>query len=415
MIAQDFGLKISASELANLLPMEFESELARTNHFANLAWSVFCEPGDGFAGMLVKSLGAIRALQLELQGANANLVLKEILESPTADVDSLFLRENFEQYLMESRERWAPRKSLKLVTHSIRSANELGATTLTRASNCWPDGLSDLESFEPMALWVRGSVKALDRLNDSISVVGCRGCTSYGEFATTQLVSELVANNFSIASGGAYGIDGIAHRAALAMGGNTIAVMAGGVDYLYPTGNRAMLEQVIRQGAVISELPPGTAPTKWRFLNRNRLIAALSRATVIIEANWRSGALNTCNHADKLGREVYALPGPITSPQSAGTNSLIANNPNVQLIVDAKHLIENLGGPAAPSAAQLASLGALETRALDAIGFGECEVNDICLTAGLTSSEAKIALGSLELEGLVVRQNGRWRRTQTTV
>jgi DNA processing protein len=225
-----------------------------------------------------------------------------------------------------------------------------------------------------------------------------------------------VAKNFTVVSGGAFGIDGMAHRSVLALGGNTIAVMAGGIDRLYPSGHIPMLQNMIRSGAVISELPPGMAPTKWRFLQRNRVIAALSQATVVVEANWQSGAMNTVKHAEELGRPVGAVPGQVTSPKSAGCHKLIREQ-RATLIADSSDLLEllNESGAARPQDLQLPGLGALETRALDAIGFSVLGLEDICADSGLTKDEARIALGSLELESLVSRSSDGWRRSQTTL
>ena len=133
----------------------------------------------------------------------------------------------------------------------------------------------------------------------------------------------LVDRGFTIVSGAAYGIDGMAHRAALASGGTTVAFLAGGVDRFYPLGHEALLGRIAEQGAVVAELPCGSAPTKWRFLQRNRLIAAATEATIVLEAGMRSGSLNTAGHAAALGRPLGAVPGPVTSPASAGCHRLL--------------------------------------------------------------------------------------------
>jgi DNA processing protein len=225
----------------------------------------------------------------------------------------------------------------------------------------------------------------------------------------------LVEKNLSIISGGAYGIDAVAHRTTLALRGNTVAVMAGGVDRLYPPGHADLLKRITETGAVFSELPPGSSPSKWRFLQRNRLIAAASQSSVVVEANWRSGALNTASHATALGREVFAIPGQISSPRSAGTNKLIADS-RAQLILDGKDLLDRLGIEAQViSKKQLEGLGAIETRVLDAIGFETLEIAEICLESGLTRDEARFGLGNLESEGLIVRRGNTWSKSQTTV
>jgi DNA processing protein len=177
-----------------------------------------------------------------------------------------------------------------------------------------------------------------------------------------------------------------------------------------------MLMNIMKTGAVVSELPPGLAPTKWRFLQRNRIIAALSQATVVVEANWQSGAMNTVKHAEDLIRPVGAVPGLVTSPKSAGCHKLIREL-RATLIADGADLLELLSEtvPAKLRELQLPGLGAFETRALDAIGFNLLSLDDICADSGLTRDEARMALGSLELDGLVSRSSEGWRRSQTTL
>lgn len=229
------------------------------------------------------------------------------------------------------------------------------------------------------------------------------------------MVSALVEKGISVVSGGAYGIDGVAHRSALAMRGNTVAVMAGGVDKFYPTGHTDLLKRISETGAVMSELPPGAIPSKWRFLQRNRLIAALSQATLVVEANWRSGSLNTVSHAERLQREVFAVPGPVTSPKSAGTNKLIADR-RAELVIDGRDYLERLGVERRGVTQQeLAGMGAIETRVLDALGYNALELSEICAEAGLTRDEAKFGLSILELDGIVLRRDTIWTRSQTTV
>ena len=138
-----------------------------------------------------------------------------------------------------------------------------------------------------------------------------------------ELSADLAGHGVSVVSGAAYGIDGAAHRAALTAGGTTIALLAGGADRPYPAGHGELIERIAASGAVVSEAPCGTTPTKWRFLQRNRLIAALSDATVVVEAGWRSGSLNTAAHAAALSRPLGAVPGPVTSAASAGCHRLL--------------------------------------------------------------------------------------------
>src|SRR5450756_1961145 len=188
---------------------------------------------------------------------------------------------------------------------------------------------------------------------------------------------------WTVVSGGAYGIDAVAHRAALAAGGTTVAFLAGGVDRLYPAGNATLLAAIQESGgSLVSEVPPGSVPSKVRFLQRNRLIAAASRATVVVEAAWRSGALSTATHAAGLLRPVGAVPGPVTSAASAGCHRLLRDGCAVCV-----------------------------TDAADALPLRRpAPVESIARSAGLTVSEVRSGLGRLELAGLAEQDGGRWRQ-----
>ena len=405
-------LKISRSDLIQLLPNEDSSQLEEI--FSYLAWSVICEPGDGFAGMVINALGAKAALANELHGIDVTKIKTSLLASGLG-LQEIEKHGNFEKAYLTARERWRPRVSLELVRVAIYKLQKLNGFTMTPVHDNWPQQLNDLELHSPMALWVRGNRESLAQLENSVAVVGCRGSSAYGESATQSMVSALVEKGISVVSGGAYGIDGVAHRSALAMRGNTVAVMAGGVDKFYPTGHTDLLKRISETGAVMSELPPGAIPSKWRFLQRNRLIAALSQATLVVEANWRSGSLNTVSHAERLQREVFAVPGPVTSPKSAGTNKLIADR-RAELVIDGRDFLERLGVERRGVTQQeLAGMGAIETRVLDALGYNALELAEICAEAGLTRDEAKFGLSILELEGIVLRRDTIWTRSQTTV
>ena len=405
-------LLISQKEIETLLPSV--NEELRINVFAHAAWSVICEPGDGFAGLMVSVLGAARALELEINKTSVSQIKEEIQRT----ANDPFVIEKFgvfEKAHHLARARWASRIALEPVRVALYQITKIGGQLVSPIEENWPKQLFDLGNHSPMALWVLGDPKNLHKLEDSLSIVGCRGASSYGEEATSQLVEALVAKGFSIVSGGAYGIDAAAHRSALAARGNTVAIMAGGVDRFYPTGNSDLLKRISQTGNVLSEMPPGNAPSKWRFLQRNRLISALSQATIVVEANWRSGSINTVSHSEELGRDIFAVPGPITSPQSAGTNRLIADH-RAQSIVDAEDLLQRLGASAASiSADQLEGLSSIETRVFDALGFDTKDLQEICREAGLSRDEANFGLANLEIDGLVVRRGTAWVKSQTTV
>jgi DNA processing protein len=171
--------------------------------------------------------------------------------------------------LQQAMDRWSPRLTSEMALTSLRQAARFGARLLTSDRPLWPSGVDDLLHFAPIALWVRGTDAALASIGHGIALVGARAATGYGEHVTMEASAGLVDRGYSIVSGAAYGIDGMAHRAALASNGHTIAFLAGGVDRFYPSGHDALLTRIVESGAVISEVPCGVPPTKWRFLHRN--------------------------------------------------------------------------------------------------------------------------------------------------
>jgi DNA processing protein len=187
----------------------------------------------------------------------------------------------------------------------------------------WPDALDQLGQARPYALWVRGHTDLRFACSRSVSMVGSRAATSYGGHVAGEIAADLGERGWAVVSGGAYGIDAAAHRGALAAEAVTIAVLACGVDYPYPAGHADLFAAIAAQGMVVSEWPPGRHPARTRFLVRNRVIAALGCGTVIVEAGERSGALNTARHAANLGKPLMAVPGPVTSAQSAGCHRII--------------------------------------------------------------------------------------------
>ncbi|MEN9751472.1 MAG: DNA-protecting protein DprA, partial [Actinomycetota bacterium] len=304
-------------ELANSAYLE----AAALEVFACAAWSGLGEPGDRMVRTLTDSLGPFAALQAVATGSSpAELVGFISGDEPESDLLDA---------MNEALGRWMPRLNQGEAIAHLERAKRIGAKLITDASPLWPAQLDDLGEHRPMALWLRGNIDTLEALSSSVAIVGARASTGYGEHVTMEIASNLVASGYCIVSGAAYGIDGMAHRATLANDGKTIAVLAGGIDRLYPSGHDALLHRIIETGAVITELPCGFAPTKWRFLQRNRLIAALSQATVVVEAGWRSGSLNTAHHALELNRPLGVVPGPVTSASSAGCHRLLRETPAV--------------------------------------------------------------------------------------
>jgi DNA processing protein len=215
------------------------------------------------------------------------------------------------------------------------------------------------ELIPPLALWVRGSGELAGAGVRSVAVVGSRASTSYGESVCTDWSYRLAMQEVTVVSGGAYGIDAAAHRGALAAGGVSILVSAGGLDRPYPAGNAALYDRLAERGLLISERPPGSAPHRQRFLSRNRLIAALGSVTLVVEAAYRSGALNSAGYARDLGRPVLAVPGPITSAMSQGCHQLLRRPENPAVLAgrieDVLEYCSGLSEIGAPATSSLAA------------------------------------------------------------
>jgi DNA processing protein len=246
-----------------------------------------------------------------------------------------------------------------------------------------------------------------------VAIVGARASSGYGEHVAAEISGDLAATGAVIVSGGAYGIDGAAHRAALGVQGATVAFLAGGVDRAYPAGHQQLLRQIVNQGAVVSELPCGAAPTKWRFLARNRLIAALGHATVVVEAGWRSGSLNTAGHAAALGRPLGAVPGPVTSATSAGCHRLLREY-DALCVTSAAEVRELCGVSEAASVAQEAA-DPERIRLLDAMSArSRASVQELARRSGLAPDRVRALLGILQLEEEADHDDGGWRRHRRT-
>lgn len=371
-----------------------EADDALLDRYAAVVWSHLVEPGDSAAGRLVGAHGSVHALEIVLAGDE--------------HADPLTPTE-----LDDARRRWLPRLQADPIALSLRAAEKAGIGLVTPFDDDWPRQLHDLGPHGPHCLWVRGDVRALTRLRPSVAIVGARAATSYGDHVAIELAADLAASGVPVVSGGAYGIDGAAHRAALHAGGLTVALLAGGVDRAYPAGHASLVDRIALSGAVVSEVPCGSAPTKWRFLQRNRLIAALTDATVVVEAGWRSGSLNTAGHACALGRGLGAVPGPITSAASAGTHRLLRDY-GASCITGADDVRELLG-------IQGRSRGGHDdgrrptddtTRVRDALSPKAVRsAADVAARAGMSSAETEAILGLLHLEGAAVRTPGGWRAT----
>lgn len=293
-----------------------------------------------------------------------------------------------------------------------------GARVVIPGDDEWPVPLDDLGERRPLALWVKGPlmVGSLGSLGaqPSVAMVGARAASHYGEHVAAEFAADLAGRGWHVVSGGAYGIDAAAHRGALAVGGSTIAVLANGVDEAYPRGNDALLARIGDEGAVVSELPPGRRPTRAGFLSRNRLIAALGRATVVIEAAMRSGSASTVARAIELGREVCGVPGPITSATSAGVHALLRDG--ATLVTEPAHVVELL----APIGEQLAlaptveserdRLGPSALAVLDAFPARAVKgIHDIAVVSGMSVSTVMREVAMLAVDGWLERSGAGYR------
>ncbi len=377
---------------------------------ALVAWSAVAEPADVLAHALVEALGPAEALTW-VRLASTDAVAATMALAPHADPPTV-------ERVLATAGRWASRLPLAEPERHVARAARLDARAIPRDAPEWPSALNDLGPSAPFCLWVRGAARLDHCLSRAIAVVGSRSSTAYGEHMAAAIASGLVDERWTVVSGGAYGIDARAHRGALAANGQTVVVLAGGVDYLYPQGNASVFARVIETGAVVAEQPPGFPPHRSRFLTRNRIIAAAD-ATVVVEAAHRSGALNTATHAAELGRPVGAVPGPATSAASAGCHRLIRNGATcVTSAQEVMELVSPLDAtrsetpePASShkrSVAEFASPG--QRRAFDVLGARGYPLERIARDAGLSAPEARAALGALEVEGTVERDGVLWRR-----
>ncbi len=278
----------------------------------------------------------------------------------------------------------------------------------------WPTQLDVLGDAKPYALWLRGEADLRFTCLRSVSVVGARAATAYGSHVSAELAAGLAGRGWAVVSGGAYGVDAAAHRGALAADGTTIAVLACGVDDPYPKGHHELFQAVAAQGLIVSEWPPGRTPTRARFLVRNRVIAALSRGTVVVEADRRSGALNTARHAREMCRPIMAVPGPVTSEASAGCH-WIMREWNALCVTGPGEVLEHVafaGEHLAPSAGVVPAdeLDPVTARVLDAVpARGGTGPATVAVAAGVDLDTTLSRLGMLAAGGFVTRGPRGWR------
>ncbi|MDH6578884.1 DNA processing protein [Kitasatospora sp. MAP5-34] len=293
----------------------------------------------------------------------------------------------------------------------------LGGRFIIPGDTEWPSQLDDLGDGRPVGLWVRGTGSLRLLALRSVAVVGARACTAYGAHVAGELAAQLAERGWVVVSGAAYGIDAAAHRGALAVGGMTLGVLACGVDMAYPPGNSELISRIAEQGLLISELPPGEHPNRFRFVLRNRVIAALTRGTVVVEAALRSGALSTARRARDLNRQTMGVAGPVTSELSAGVHALIRSGA-ATLVTDAAEVGELIGaigddlaprhsGPVLPRDL-LEPAVARVLEAVPATAEG-APVEQLAQRSGLPPDEVLQRLYELGSLGFVERFGAHWR------
>lgn len=318
----------------------------------------------------------------------------------------------------------------RLAETARQRADRLGARIIIPEDDEWPHQLDDLarisrlgmgdsvhrDTYPPQCLWLRGSWRLDEACERSVSIVGARASTEYGLHVASELGYALADRGWTVISGGAFGVDAATHRGALAANGTTIAVLACGIDRPYPLSHTSLFDRIAEEGLLLSEWPPGTDPYRRRFLVRNRVIAALSQGTVLVEASARSGARFTIGRARLLGRRVLVVPGPITSFTSIGCHEELRQEGS-RLVANAAHVIEEVGrigddlapfARAAPLPAD--QLTPLQAQVLDGVRPRKpCSAEEIAAAAGVSGREARQILPTLEELGFVTRSAAGYR------
>lgn len=373
------------------------------DRIARVALTWLAEPGNRVVWQLVQVGGAEATLDRLLRGDIPESALRAAVTSRVATGD--------------------PRR---LAEAALLRADRLGARVVVPGDAEWPAGVDALSTLEleggdrvnrdtrpPLCLWVRGGLRVDEAFARSVAVVGARAATDYGTHVTNELAFGLAELDWTVVSGGAFGIDAAAHRAALTAGGLTVAVLACGLDRPYPMGNAAMFEQIADTGLLMSEWPPGAEPLRHRFLIRNRVIAAATAGTVIVEAAARSGAVQTLSRTVALGRRAMVVPGPVTSAMSVGCHELLRRRPETVVVTGTAHVLEEVGRigeylAEIPRGSDRVRDGLDEDSALVLESIprrGTVDPEELAARAGLGVRTVLRRLSLLEVAGLVVRRD----------
>lgn len=373
---------------------------------ARVALTSLTEPGNRAVWAMVQEDGAPAALERLLSGDIPNAALRTAIRARSRALGG------------------DPRRPAEAALHR---AERLGTRIVIPSDEEWPARVDTLATLEldaggqinqdvrpPLCFWVRGEGSLGEWLERSVAIVGARAASEYGLHVATDLAFGVAADGWTVVSGGAFGIDAAAHQGALAAAGRTVAVLACGVDRPYPAGNAGLFELIGERGLLISEWPPGSEPLKHRFLIRNRVIAAATAGTVLVEAAARSGAMQTMNRALGLRRPAMVVPGPVTSAMSVGCHELLRSHPDATLVSQVEHVLEGVGqigeylaAPARGPEQRRDSLDEESALVLEAVpARGVIAPDELAARAGLGVRTVLRRLSLLELAGLVERREG---------
>jgi DNA processing protein len=371
---------------------------------ARIALTWLAEPGNRAVYAMVRAAGAPATLDRLLRGDIPEATLRAAVIARTSAGD--------------------PRR---LALAALHRAERLGARVVVPADPEWPDtvdalatlelqkpGRIDFDTRPPLCLWVRGPWSLKEAFDRSVAVVGARAATGYGLHVATDIAYGLAEREWAVVSGGAYGIDAAAHRAALAAGGVTVAVLACGVDRPYPMGNSALFDQIAERGLLVSEWPPGAEPLRHRFLIRNRVIAAATAGTVLVEAAARSGATQTMGRVLAMRRHAMVVPGPVTSAMSVGCHELLRGDERAKVVTGLPHVLDLVGRIGADMAAPARgpeqvrdTLDEESALVLEAVPRrGTVGPEELAARAGLDLRTVLRRLSLLEMAGLLLRRDG---------
>ncbi len=360
--------------------------LLATERGARAAWTRVAEPGDARVAELVAALGAAESLAVTLDGTGAD------------------------------GERYRQRTLGTDLAEVVAFGRRRGMRMVIPGDPDWPGGFDDLAA-PPVGVWAWGAAELASLREAGVAVVGARACTAYGIGVASELAGGLAEHGYAVVSGAAYGIDRAAHEGCLAVGGTTVAVLAGGLDRVYPPEHAGLLSRIAEAGAVMSEVAPGGAPTKFRFIQRNRLIATMTAGTLVVEASLRSGSLRTARAAEEHSRPVGAVPGPVTSRASSGCHQAIRDG-YATLVTDtsdALDLFGRLGVDASPHRSDpVLPVDRLPAQDREVFALlpvrAPVTIDRLARLTGLPPTALAASVGRLELAGVAERLGNGWKQ-----